>query len=85
MTVKGKSVRFDEQSKKGDEEKKHDDVSDPSGTPAEEAKEVASSGCDGVVVGSSIVEYIEKNANDKNLTQNVGKLIKSFILELNKQ
>ena len=50
----------------------------------EEAKEVASSGCDGVVVGSSIVEYIEKNANDKNLTQNVGKLIKNFILELNK-
>ena len=46
---------------------------------------MASSGCDGVVVGSSIVEYIEKNANDKNLTQNVGKLIKSFILELNKQ
>ena len=50
-----------------------------------DAKKVADTGCDGVVVGSSIVEFIEKNANDKKLTQNVGNLIKTFILELNKQ
>ena len=36
-----------------------------------DAKKVADTGCDGVVVGSSIVEFIEKNANDKKLTQNV--------------
>ncbi|NMN67479.1 tryptophan synthase alpha chain [Candidatus Pelagibacter ubique] len=44
----------------------------------EDAKKMSNSGCNGVIVGSAFVKYIQDNLNDKLLTQNVGKLIKSF-------
>jgi len=50
-------------------------------TPSD-AKDIAKTGCDAVVVGSTIVGYIQDNLDDKQLPQNVGKLIKSFTNEL---
>ena len=46
-------------------------------TPSD-AREVASTGVEGVVVGSTFVDYIEKNLNDTNLSKNLGKEIKKF-------
>ena len=48
----------------------------------QDAKKVANSGCNGVIVGSAFVKYIQENIDDKNLPQNLGKLIKSFVKEL---
>ena len=49
----------------------------------ENAKNIAKTGCDAVVVGSAFVKYIQDNLDDKQLPQNIGKLIKSFTNELN--
>ena len=46
-------------------------------TPAD-AEEIASTGVQGVVVGTTFVDYIEKNLNDTNLSKNLGKEIKKF-------
>jgi tryptophan synthase alpha chain len=50
-------------------------------TPSD-AKDIAKTGCDAIVVGSTYVKYIQENIDDKKLPQNVGKLIKSFTNEL---
>lgn len=44
----------------------------------EDAKLIAKTGCSGVVIGSTFVEFIEKNINDKKLPQMVGKMVKTF-------
>ena len=49
----------------------------------EDAKKIANSDCDGIVIGSAFVKYIQDNMNDKNLPLNLGKFIKSFTKELN--
>ena len=36
----------------------------------------------GVIVGSAFVKYIQDNLEDKELPQNLGKFIKSFVKEL---
>ncbi len=48
----------------------------------ENAKKMANTGPSGVIVGSAIVKYIQDNLEDKNLPQNLGKLINSFVKEL---
>ena len=48
----------------------------------EDAKKMAMAGPSGVIVGSAFVKYIQENMDDKNLPQNLGKLIKSFVKEL---
>ena len=48
----------------------------------ENAKKMANTGASGVIVGSAIVKYIQDNLDDKNLPQNLGKLISSFVKEL---
>jgi len=44
---------------------------------------ISKTGCNGIVVGTTIVSYIEKNLKNKNLPQKIGKLVKSFSKELN--
>ena len=44
----------------------------------EDAKLIAKSGCSGIVVGSTFVDFIEKNINDSKLPQKVGKIVKEF-------
>ena len=44
----------------------------------EDAKSIAKSGCAGIVIGSTFVEFIEKNINDTKLPHMVGKMVKSF-------
>ena len=44
----------------------------------EDAKKVANSGCNGVIVGSAFVKYIQDNINAPDLTQSFGKKVKSF-------
>ena len=44
----------------------------------EDAKKVANSGCNGVIVGSTFVKYIQDNINAPDLTQSFGKQVKSF-------
>jgi len=44
----------------------------------EDAKKVANSGCNGVIVGSTFVKYIQDNMNAPDLTQSFGKQVKSF-------
>ena len=44
----------------------------------EDAKLIAKSGCSGIVVGSTFVDFIEKNINDSKLPQMVGKVVKEF-------
>ena len=51
-------------------------------TPAD-AEEIASTGVQGVVVGTTFVDYIEKNLNDTNLSKNLGNKIKEFTNKLN--
>ena len=51
-------------------------------TPAD-AEEIASTGVQGVVVGTTFVDYIEKNLNDTNLSKNLGTKIKEFTNKLN--
>ncbi|WP_440937695.1 tryptophan synthase subunit alpha [Candidatus Pelagibacter sp.] len=50
-------------------------------TPAD-AKKMANTRPSGVIVGSAFVKYIQDNLGDKNLPQNLGKLISSFVKEL---
>tara|TARA_Y100001935_G_scaffold252170_1_gene255514 strand:+ start:2205 stop:3008 length:804 start_codon:yes stop_codon:yes gene_type:complete len=45
----------------------------------EDAKKIANSGCDGIVIGSAFVKYIQDNINDKNLPQKIGTYVKSFV------
>ena len=42
------------------------------------AKKVANSGCNGVIVGSTFVKYIQDNLSAPDLTQSFGKQVKSF-------
>ena len=44
-----------------------------------DAKKIANSGCDGIVIGSAFVKYIQDNIDDKNLPQKLGKYGKSFV------
>ena len=46
--------------------------------PPEDAKKVANSGCNGVIVGSTFVKYIQDNLSAPDLTQSFGKQVKSF-------
>ena len=39
----------------------------------EDAKKVANSGCNGVIVGSTFVKYIQDNLDAPDLTQSFGK------------
>ena len=48
----------------------------------EDAKKMANTGPSGVIVGSAFVKYIQDNLKDKELPQNLGKYIKSFVKEL---
>ena len=50
---------------------------------AEDALKIAKTGCQGVIVGSAFVKYIQDNIADKNLPLNLGKYIKSFTEVLN--
>ena len=45
----------------------------------DDAKKIANSGCDGIVIGSAFVKYIQDNIDDKNLPQKTGNYISSFI------
>ena len=42
-------------------------------------KKIANSGCDGIVIGSAFVKYIQDNIDDKNLPQKLGNYVKSFV------
>ena len=44
-----------------------------------DAKKIANSGCDGIVIGSEFVKYIQDNIDEKNLPQKLGKYVKSFV------
>ena len=44
----------------------------------EDAKLISKSGCMGIVIGSTLVDFIEKNINDKKLPQKIGKIVKEF-------
>ena len=44
----------------------------------EDAKEISSINVDGVIVGSTFVDYIENNLNEKEMPKNIGKIVKTF-------
>ena len=48
----------------------------------EDAKKMANSGCNGVIVGSAFVKYIQDNLENKDLPQSLGNLVKNFTEEL---
>ena len=48
----------------------------------ENAKKMANSGCNGVIVGSAFVKYIQDNIENKDLPQSLGNLVKNFTEEL---
>ena len=48
----------------------------------EDAKKMAFSGCNGVIVGSAFVKYIQDNIENKDLPQSLGNLVKNFTEEL---
>ena len=48
-----------------------------------DAKEIASTGVQGVVVGTTFVDYIEQNINDDKLSKSIGNKIKEFTSKLN--
>jgi len=48
----------------------------------EDAKKMANSGCNGVIVGSAFVKYIQDNIENKDLPQSLGNLVKNFTEEL---
>ena len=48
----------------------------------EDAIKIANTGCQGVIVGSAFVKYIQDNIEDKNLPSNLGKYISTFTKEL---
>ena len=44
----------------------------------DDAKKMANSGCNGIIVGSTFVKYIQDNINAQDLTQSFGTKVKSF-------
>jgi len=48
----------------------------------EDAIKISKTSCQGVIVGSAFVKYIQDNIVDKNLPLNLGKYVKSFTKEL---
>ena len=46
-------------------------------TPVD-AKNIANSGANGIIVGSAFVKYIQENMKTTNLPQKLGKYVKSF-------
>ena len=80
-----KSVDLDEVKKMIKRIKNHTDLPICSGfgiKSPEDAKKIANAGCDGVIVGSSIVDFITRNLNDTKLPENIGKNIENFVKEL---
>ena len=47
-----------------------------------DAKKMTNSGCNGVIVGSAFVKYIQDNIENKDLPQSLGNLVKNFTEEL---
>ena len=47
-----------------------------------DAIKIANTGCQGVIVGSAFVKYIQDNLGDKDLPSNLGKYISTFTKEL---
>ena len=80
-----KSVDLDEVKKMIKRIKNHTDLPICSGfgiKSPEDAKKIANAGCDGVIVGSSIVDFITRNIDDTKLPENVGKITETFIKQL---
>ena len=80
-----KSVDLDEVKKMIKRIKNHTDLPICSGfgiKSPEDAKKIANAGCDGVIVGSSIVDYITRNIDDTKLPENVGKITETFVKQL---
>ena len=77
-----KTVQVDEANKQIEKIKKFTNLPVVAGfgikTPQDVA-DIAKSNCDGVVVGSQIVKYIQENIDDKNLPQKLGTYVKSFV------
>jgi len=48
----------------------------------EDAKKIADTGCDGIVIGSAFVKYIQENLDDKELPKSLGNYIKKFTEKL---
>ena len=48
----------------------------------EDAIKIANTGCQGVIVGSAFVKYIQDNLEDKDLPSNLGNYISTFTKEL---
>ena len=44
----------------------------------DDAKKMANSGCNGIIVGSTFVKYIQDNINAQDLKQSFGITVKSF-------
>ena len=80
-----KSVDLDEVKKMIKRIKNHTDLPICSGfgiKSPEDAKKIANAGCDGIIVGSSIVDFITKNLDDTKLPENIGKNIENFVKQL---
>ena len=80
-----KSADLDEVKKMIKRIKNHTDLPICSGfgiKSPEDAKKIANAGCDGVIVGSSIVDFITRNIDDTKLPENVGKITETFIKQL---
>ncbi len=80
-----KSVDQDEVKKMIQRIKNHTDLPICSGfgiKSPEDAKKIANAGCDGIIVGSSIVDFITRNINDTKLPENVGKITETFVKQL---
>ena len=77
-----KTVQVDEANKQIEKIKKFTNLPVVAGfgikTP-QDVEDIAKSNCDGVVVGSQIVRYIQENIDDKNLPQKLGTYVKSFV------
>ena len=77
-----KTVQVDEANKQIEKIKKFTNLPVVAGfgikTP-QDVVDIAKSNCDGVVVGSQIVKYIQENIDDKNLPQKLGTYVKSFV------
>jgi len=77
-----KSVNLDEVKKMIKRIRNHTDLPICSGfgiKSPDDAKKITNTGCDGVIVGSSIVDFITRNLNDTKLPEKVGKNIENFI------
>ena len=80
-----KSADLDEVKKMIKRIKNHTDLPICSGfgiKSPEDAKKIANAGCDGVIVGSSIVDFITRNIDDTKLPENVGKITETFVKQL---